>query len=293
MLSEETTMTNASVIIPVLLFLLVMSCCNSLQVALVTGANKGIGKEIARKLIEKGVTTILACRSDGERTAKELGGKAIYLDLMDHASICAAGDFVELEYGKLDILINNAAICFNDPTLYGKVPYTPFEQQAGITIETNYFGTAQVIKTMLPLLKNSSSPRIINIASSAGRLAILKSQDKVKWFTSPELTTAQLDAYMREFVQAVETGVHAEQGWPNTCYGMSKLGIIALTKVLAREYAGSIRVNSVDPGYCATDQNNNQGIRPAERGAVTPVLLATSSNDFSGKHWFDEREIQW
>jgi carbonyl reductase 1 len=123
----------------------------------------------------------------------------------------------------------------------------------------------------------------------------MKSKDKILDFTSPDLTTAQIETYMNNFVRAVETGVHQQEGWPNTCYGMSKLGIIALTKVFARDYP-KIMVNSVDPGYCATDQNNNQGVRPAERGAVTPLLLATfdeSKKFFSGKHWFDEQEIQW
>lgn len=273
------------------------------RVALVTGANKGIGKEIAKKLVNDAriTTTILACRTNGEQTASELvgcPGNSVYLDLTDTSSIDKAAAFVKENYGKLDVLINNAAICFNDPTLYGKVPYTSFEQQAGITIDTNYFGTSYVIQSMLPLLKSSSSPRIINIASSAGRLGILRSDDKIRMFTAPDLTMAQMEIYMRDFVNAVESGSHAQQGWPNTCYGMSKLGLIALTKILARENP-EIMVNSVDPGYCATDQNNHQGTRPAGRGAVTPFLLATldaeSSTDggYTGKHWFDEREIKW
>jgi NAD(P)-dependent dehydrogenase (short-subunit alcohol dehydrogenase family) len=73
---------------------------------------------------------------------------------------------------------------------------------------------------------------------------------------------------------------------------MSKLGIIALTRLLARDFP-KMRVNSVDPGYCATDQNQMQGNRPAERGAVTPYLLATTNEIFSGMHWFDEKEMQW
>lgn len=269
------------------------------RIALVTGANKGIGKEIARKLVDANVTTILACRSGAEEAAAELGCKHVYLDLTNDDSIHEARQYVQQEFGKLDILINNAAICFNDPTLYGKVPYTPFEKQAEISIRTNYFGTYQVTKSMLPLLEQaatSSSPRIINIASYAGRLSILKSKALMDAFTAPDLTEKEIEGYMKNFVNAVETGVHAQEGWPNTCYGMSKLGLIALTRALARDYPG-IMVNSVDPGYCATDQNNHQGIRPAERGAVTPFLLATldeSKTGFlTGKHWMDEQEIPW
>lgn len=263
------------------------------KVALVTGANKGIGKEIARKFTEAGITTILACRTNGKETAAELNCEhSCYLELTDDESIAQCAAYVQEKFGRLDILCNNAAVCFNDPTLYGKVPHTPFERQAAISIETNFFGTYKLTNKLLPLLQKSSSPRIINIASSAGRLAILKSPEKVALFTNPALTTDNLEQYMLDFVKAVETGVHAKQGWANTCYGMSKLGIIAFTKILARDYP-EIMVNSVDPGYCATDQNNMQGFRPAERGAVTPLLLATTEQTISGRHWFDGKQIAW
>ena len=110
----------------------------------------------------------------------------ISMDLTDVASIEAASRWVESEYGGvLDVLINNAAICYNDPTLYGKVGFTPFQNQAGITIRTNYFGTLHVIQSFLPLLKRSTSaPRIINIASAAGRLTILRSPKLVETFAS-------------------------------------------------------------------------------------------------------------
>jgi carbonyl reductase 1 len=266
------------------------------RVALVTGANKGIGKEIARKLSsDKDIITILACRTNGEKTAKELGcDHHCYLELTDDQSIEDCAKYVEETFGKLDILVNNAAICFNDPTLYGKVPYTPFEKQAAITIQTNFFGTYKLTNKLLPLLQRSSNQpaRIINIASSAGRLGILKSQEKMDMFTDPDLTTEKLEQNMNDFVKAVETGVYEKQGWARTCYGMSKLGLIAYTKIMARDHP-NLLVNSVDPGYCATDQNDNQGTRPVERGAVTPYLLATTESQFSGKHWFDEKEMPW
>ena len=106
----------------------------------------------------------------------------------------------------------------------------------------------------------------------------------------------ELEGYMNEFISDVQkgSGKHAENGWPNTGYGVSKVGIIAMTKILSREYP-QLMVNSVDPGYCATDQNNNQGFVPAERGAMTPFLLATlpDAQFFSGLHWYEEQEIQW
>ena len=194
----------------------------------------------------------------------------------------------------LDILVNNAAVCFNDPTLYGKVPFTPFAQQAGITVNTNFFGTLEVTEAMLPLLRASPSPRIVNVASAAGRLSILKSQALVEAFTSPTLELQELEALMREFVLEAEAGTHALKGWPNTCYGTSKLGLIALTRILARDEPG-VMVNSVDPGYCSTDQNRNQGTVSAEEGARTAAMLAMLPDEefVTGKHFYQGEQISW
>ena len=278
----------------------------SSRVALITGANKGIGKEIARKLavgmpavggsgFEPGLTTILACRDEelGAAAASEIPGAVVCrCDLTDSASIEATRAFVEREYGRLDVLVNNAAVCYNDATLYGKVPYTPFEEQADITVRTNFFGSLEVTRALLPLLRKSSSPRIINVASAAGRLRGSQAlQDKV---TSPSLTVEALEELMRTFVRDAEAGEHVANGWPNTCYGVSKLGLIALTRVLARDEP-KIMVNAVDPGWCKTDQNLMQGPVSAERGATTPALLATLPDEqfLSGGLYLEEQEIKW
>jgi len=274
------------------------------RVALVTGANKGIGKEIARQLAsEKNIVCILGCRDEklGAMVAEELREVTgndkvccIHVDLDDVDSLEEAARSIDKEYGRLDVLVNNAAVCFNDATLYGKVPHTPFQAQADVTVRTNFFGTLRLTRALLPMLRKAPSPRIVNIASSAGRLAIFPSNQWADKFSSSALQMDQLEGYVQQFVTDVQAGTHAEQGWPNTCYGLSKVGIIAMTKILARDEP-NIMVNSVDPGYCATDQNNNQGVRPAKRGAVTPFLLATLPDDqfFTGRHWFDEQEIQW
>lgn len=272
------------------------------RVALVTGANKGIGFEISRKLgLEDGIVCIMGCRDEslGKSAADALTKEGcnvdfVRLDLDDESTIDAAKEFLEERYGGLDILINNAAICFNDPTLYGKVPHTPFEKQANITIRTNFFGTLRVTQTMMPLLQTSPSPRLVFIASSAGRLSILPSEERRTAFSSSQLNLVDLEGYMNEFVTDAADGTHQTNGWPNTGYGVSKVGLIALTRIMARDYP-KIMVNSVDPGYCATDQNNNQGFIPAERGATTPFLLATLPNEefYSGMHWFQEQAIEW
>ena len=283
----------------------------SKKIALITGGNKGIGKEIARRIGSADFTAIIASRDValGQNTANELRQSGEYecdvvalpvpFDLTNDDSIIAAIKFVKEEYGSLDVLINNAAICFNDPTLYGKVDHTPFQNQADITIRTNYFGTLKVTQECLPLLKQAASPRVINVASAAGRLTILRSQDLVDKFTSNTLTVSELSTLMEQFVIDVQKGSHEQKGWPNTCYGMSKLGIIALTKILARENEGML-INSVDPGYCKTDQNNNQGTVDPADGAYTPYLLALmeqddedDGEDMSGLHFYQEQEIPW
>lgn len=261
-------------------------------------------------------TAIIACRNVelGHEAAEDLKTNSEYecdvialpipMDLTDLSSIQAASNWVQTQYedGILDVLINNAAICFNDPTLYGRVPFTPFQNQAGITIRTNYFGTLHVVQSFLPLLKKSASPRIINIASAAGRLTILRSQQLVDAFTSDKLTVPELSNMMQQFVTDVESGIHTSKGWPNTCYGMSKLGIIALTRILARSHP-EMMINSVDPGYCRTDQNDNQGTIDPSQGAYTPYLLALLERDDedgdgeeeadSGLHFYEEKEMPW
>ena len=180
------------------------------------------------------------------------------------------------DFDSIDILVNNAAIAFkgSDPT--------PFAQQAWPTINTNYFGTLRLTEGLLPLIEKSTrSPRIVNVASSAGHLRILTSKVPAQWtlwmnnilwwilcmhawmkirmyeciwwreasdwrtafqelvqkFLSPILRVSDISDLMNPFVRDVQGGSHSQRGWPNTCYGTSKLGVIALTRVMARDLA--------------------------------------------------------
>jgi len=140
----------------------------------------------------------------------------VRIDLEDGAFIKAAAKEIRDKYGSCDVLVNNAAVCFNDPTLYGKVPHTSFSKQADITIKTNFFGTLALTRAMSPLLEESSSPHIINIASSAGRLSILPSKERRSDFSSQDLQIDRLESYMKEFVADAQDGSHAAKKWPNT-----------------------------------------------------------------------------
>ena len=268
------------------------------KVALVTGGNKGIGFHIAKKLGDpvNNIKTIIGCRNTelGIAAAEVLraaGCDVVFkqLDITDESSIKNLCSSITEEYGRLDILVNNAAIAFkgSDPT--------PFKQQARPTIHVNFFSTLHVTNAMLPLLRKSSSPRIVNVASMAGHLRIIPSEQRKSLFTSPSLSVADLESLMHQFVDDVEGGVHSNNGWPNTCYGTSKLGVIALTKILARDEPGMM-INACCPGYCATDMSSGRGTRSAEHGARTPAMLALlpdSGKKPSGSYFTDEKEEEW
>ncbi|CAM9596057.1 unnamed protein product, partial [Ascophyllum nodosum] len=236
----------------------------------------GIGFAIAKKLARApGHVCILTSRdrARGEQAVEDLsqeGLKAIFkqLDIGDPSSVERFASEMEGEYGRCDILVNNAGIAFkaSDPT--------PFKEQAEPTLKTNFFDTVAFTEKMLPLIKKSPAGRIVNVASMSGQLSILKSRELRETFTSLVLTKLELQLLMRKFVDDVKSGQHEAEGWPSTCYGMSKLGLIAYTVIAARVEAGSsVLVNSCCPGYCDTDMTSHRGHLSPEEGARTPFML--------------------
>lgn len=264
------------------------------RVAVVTGSNKGIGFEVAKKLCQEGIKTIVACRNAdlGTQAVATLKGEGYdaefrQLDIADKASISNFADHLLADYPTIDILVNNAAIAFkgSDPT--------PFARQARPTIFVNYFGTLWTTEALLPLIRKSEHPRIVNVASESGHLGIIKGKEIRDAMTDNRLTYDELNRMMDNFVTAAEEGSHLRQGWPNTCYGTSKCGVIALTKILARDEP-SIIVNACCPGYCATDMSSHRGTKTAEEGARTPATLATlPDGSVSGGFFSEGREIEW
>lgn len=270
---------------------LLVSCiavAMSSSVAIVTGSNKGIGLAIVEKLLKQKIHCIVACRSD------ELGNAAVQslqqqgyknvefkqLDISDEGSI----DSFVRGISAVDILVNNAAIAFKDQDP------TPFAMQAAPTFNTNYFGTIDLTMKLLPILKKSKNPRIVNVTSQAGMLRILKSPIVRDKFTSPALTVNELNSLASKFVTDVRNGVHVENNWPNTCYGMSKLCLSIFTKLLAEQEKG-MKVNCCCPGYCDTDMSSHRGTRSPADGATTPVFLALNEEIPSGKFFYDCKEI--
>ena len=125
-------------------------------------------------------------------------------------------------YGGLDILVNNAGMAYKNAST------APFTEQATVTIKTNFTGTLNMSKAFIPLIRPHG--RIVNVSSFVGKLSLV-STDLQKKFTSPQLTESELVSLMQQFVDDVAAGCHEKNGWPTTAYGMSKVGVTALTKV--------------------------------------------------------------
>ncbi|WP_123041394.1 SDR family oxidoreductase [Cohnella candidum] len=218
------------------------------RVALVTGANKGIGFEIAKQLGNRGVTVLVGARDEARGIAavnrlkaQGIAAQFVLLDVKDQHTIDEAADSIAHRYGKLDILVNNAGIFLNEPLPSGNDVSTLKE-----VYETNVFGVFRMTKTMLPLLRKSDGGRIVNMSSSLGSLTLNSDPDF-------------------ELATFIVLG-----------YNSSKTGVNALTVFFANELRNTpIKVNSADPGYCATDMNGYSGPRSPEQGASVAVYLAT------------------
>lgn len=237
------------------------------RVALITGANKGIGLEIAKGLAAKGVTVLIGARNsaagaEAASALRETGAKAdsVRIDLTDEQSITSAAAEIEQQFGKLDILVNNAGI---SPER-GK---EPSESDVGLmrtTYETNVFGTVAVTNAMVPLLRKSDAGRIVNVSSGLGSFALRAGPD------------APLSS-MRSLA-----------------YNSSKTALNAATANYANEFEGSsLKINSANPGLCATDLTKGKG-RPAAEGAAIAVELALVGPDGPNGGFFDDKgRVPW
>jgi len=230
-------------------------------VALITGANKGLGREAARQLARRGMTVVATARdrARGEASAaalrdEKLDVRALALDVTDGASIAAAARWVEGALGRLDLLVNNAGIVVSD----GK-PSEMDLADVRKTYETNLFGVVAVTQAFLPLLRRAPAGRIVNVSSGLGSLARMSNP------------TAQ-------FARFSSVG-----------YAASKTALNAVTVAFANELRETpIKVNAADPGWCATDLNNHTGPRSVEEGVRVVVQLATLGADGPTGGFFDE-----
>jgi NAD(P)-dependent dehydrogenase (short-subunit alcohol dehydrogenase family) len=218
------------------------------KIALITGANKGIGFEIARQLGERGNVVLIGARDEvrGKDAADSLASRGIaavpvQIDVTDAASVAGAAIQIGQRYGRLDILVNNAGIA-------GAFTGAPSEATADSmreVYETNVFGVVSVTNAMLPLLRRSEAGRIVNMSSHVGSLTL--NSDPGSAFSGLNLIA----------------------------YQSSKTALNAITVAFAKELRGTpVKVNAANPGVVATDINHHRGQRTPEQGAAIAVRLA-------------------
>ncbi|XP_062510914.1 carbonyl reductase [NADPH] 1-like [Corticium candelabrum] len=211
------------------------------------------------------------------------------LDVSDTSSIDKLKTFIETKYGGLDVLVNNAGIMF------GQSSNASFAEQARETVKVNFTGTLNVSQSLLPLLRPHA--RVVNVGSQLGKLKNLSLDLQAK-FSSDDLTVEDLVSIMNQFVSAAETGSHTSSGWPNSAYGVSKVGMMALTRIQSRELAKSgkedIVVNLCCPGWVQSDMGGAKAHLSVDEGADTPVFLALlPPGSPCGQFFFKREVIQW
>jgi NAD(P)-dependent dehydrogenase (short-subunit alcohol dehydrogenase family) len=228
-------------------------------VAVVTGANRGIGREVARQLAGRGHRVVLGSRDldRGREVAAALdpSGRdvvACRLDVADDASVAAMAEDVTRATGRVDVLVNNAAIDYDTDAR----AVTADLDRVHSAFETNFFGAWRTAQALLPLLRASSHPRIVNVSSEGGSLASM--------------------------------------GGGTPAYSTSKAALNALTRVLASELRRDrVLVNAICPGWVATDMGGRGG-RPVREGAAGIVWAATLPDDGpTGGFFRDGRPLQW
>jgi len=226
------------------------------KIALITGANKGIGFETARQLAAAGMTVLVGARDQERgRTAERLlrdGGadaRFVQLDVTDAKSVQRAAEWIEAEYGRLDVLVNNAGTA--TVARRGGPPSQTSLDDMRAVYEINVFGIVTVTNAMLPLLRVADAARIVNVSSEVGSIS---SQ------TDPASPLAQMPASAQ--------------------YPSSKAAVNMLTAMYAKELKDTpIKVNAANPGYTDTDFNDHRGFLSAAEGAEPSVYLATLAGD--------------
>lgn len=240
--------------------------------AVVTGANQGIGYEIARAFAQRaGTRTVLTARNEERGAAAVQKIKADnpsaellvhQLDITDEGSVQRFASWARAELKTIDVLCNNAGFAY-----HGNV-FGPDE--ARTTLGVNYHGTVAITEALKELVPPGG--RIINICSVAGKLSIIRSPELRARFEQAS-SIKELDALAEKFVADVKAGRHSQEGWPASMYGVSKLLESMYTRVLAQQLP-KVMVNAVHPGYCSTNMSSYRGPQPASDGADTPLWLA-------------------
>lgn len=231
------------------------------RIALVTGANQGVGFQVAKELVTHGLTVLVGSRNfnRGEAAAKEMGpgAVALQLDVTDRVSIAEAAQRIRKEFGRLDVLVQNAAISHTRKGSLSLREYAQISLASRVSLdevqavwETNVFGVLGVFQAMLPLLRESSDARIVNVSSGVGSL------------TENANPTYPYRAFFSPAYSASKTALNA----------------ITLAMMIELESTG-IKVNLVSPGFTKTNLNGNEGTESVEDGSREVVRVALLGPD--------------
>ncbi|XP_013360015.1 PREDICTED: carbonyl reductase [NADPH] 1-like [Chinchilla lanigera] len=278
-----------------------MSSCT--RVALVTGANKGIGFAVTRELCRRFPGDVVLTARDEARgraavqqlQAEELSPRFHQLDVDDLQSIRALRDFLRREYGGLDVLVNNAGIAFNK-----EGDTTPFPIVAEVTMKTNFFGILDLCTELLPLIRPQG--RVVNVSSRMIFVDLPNCSPELQQkFRSETITEEELAGLMNKFVEDAKNGVHEKEGWPNSAYGVSKIGVTVLSRIQARKLSeerrgDKILLNACCPGWVRTDMAGPSATKSPEEGAETPVYLALLPPNAKAPHGEfvqNKNVVQW
>ena len=233
----------------------------STRIAVVTGANRGLGREIARRLAAEGLTVVITSRdpAKGQTATADLRDQGLAveyhaLDVRDPQGVASLHGWLERRYGRLDVLVNNAGILIDPHSV--SIAELDVETLKW-TFETNVYGVLRVAQALLPLMRRNGYGRIVNMSSGLGQLADMQA------------------------------------GTP--AYRMSKTALNAMTRILAAELKDNgIKVNCMCPGWVRTDMGGPNATRSVEEGAETAVWLATLPDDGpSGGFFRDRQPIPW
>ncbi|KAE8709404.1 (+)-neomenthol dehydrogenase [Hibiscus syriacus] len=291
--------------------------------AVVSGANKGIGLEICRQLATKGVTIVLTARDEqrGLEAFQKLKDSGLsdhlvfhQLDVTDPLSIASLAAFIKTHFGKLDILVNNAAVagvtinyerlaaavedCGDWPVgeqIWNEIITEQTYHQAEECLKTNYYGMKTLVEALLPFLQLSDSARIVNVSSYLGTLKIMSHEWAKEVLSDVEsLTEERVEQVLNKFLEDFRDGTMRTNGWPTyigaTAYNVSKAAMNAYTRILAKKYPGFC-INCVAPGFVKTDITGNTGHLTAAEGAENALRLALLPTGGSSGLFFNCQEV--
>lgn len=269
------------------------------KVAVVTGSNKGLGFAIVKGLCKhfNGVVYLTARDKTRGLEAVEkleklgLQPKFHILDVSNEESVKKFAEFLKIEHGRLDVLVNNAAILEWDEVY-------PSYEAAKRNIDVNYKSLLTIEKFLYPLLQDGA--RVVNISSAAGHLSNLRKEKWIRMLKKPDLTTEELNSFVDEYLESVKNGTFKKEDFADDGkhaeYRVSKIAVTALTMIQQRKYANrNISINAIHPGYIKTDMANGCGTMEPDDAAknVLYLILEASPNLKGAFMWDDRKLIDW